>query len=112
MAHNCKSRQSTSTQAELTRRSYIKGVAYQQNYDGNGTSGTDSSNDYTDPLADISTVKRDIPYLQQLSTNTIRVYAIDPTVDHSAAMSALDTCAATGWTFDQSTCSAADPLWP
>ncbi|KAK5126316.1 hypothetical protein LTR85_010552 [Meristemomyces frigidus] len=68
---------------------YIKGVAYQQNYDGNGTSGSDTSTDYTDPLADISTVKRDIPYLQQLYTNTIRVYAIDPTVDHSEAMSAL-----------------------
>lgn len=64
-------------------------MAYQQNYDGNGTSGSDTNTDYTDPLKDITTVKRDIPYLQQLNTNTIRVYAIDPTVDHSDAMSAL-----------------------
>ncbi|KAK4549138.1 hypothetical protein LTR36_007595 [Oleoguttula mirabilis] len=68
---------------------YIKGVAYQQDYNGNGTSGSDTTDDYTDPLADVSTINRDIPYLTQLYTNTIRVYAIDPTKDHSAAMSAL-----------------------
>ena len=68
-------------------RSYIKGVAYQQDYNGNGTSAT--TTDYTDPIADLTTVQRDIPYLQQLQTNTIRVYAIDPTVDHSSVMTAL-----------------------
>ena len=68
-------------------RSYIKGVAYQQDYNGNGTSST--TTDYTDPIADLSTVQRDIPYLLQLQTNTIRVYAIDPTKDHSSVMTAL-----------------------
>jgi hypothetical protein len=42
-----------------------------------------------DPLADSTACKRDIVYLQKLQTNTIRVYAIDPTKDHSACMNAL-----------------------
>jgi len=71
-------------------RSYIKGVAYQQDYNGNGTSSSSSSssNDYTDPLT-VSNLQRDIPYLQQLQTNTIRVYAINPDNDHTQAMSLL-----------------------
>jgi 1,3-beta-glucanosyltransferase GAS1 len=52
--------------------------------------GSDSSQtQFTDPLADADSCKRDIPLLQQLRTNTIRVYAIDPTKDHSACMTLL-----------------------
>ncbi|EXJ85127.1 hypothetical protein A1O3_05802 [Capronia epimyces CBS 606.96] len=67
---------------------FIKGVAYQQDYLGNGTQ-TSSTDSYIDPLADSSSCKRDIPYLQKLGTNTIRVYALDPTKDHDECMSLL-----------------------
>ncbi|KAH9819854.1 Glucanosyltransferase [Teratosphaeria destructans] len=67
---------------------FIRGVAYQQDYTGNGTT-TDSTGGYTDPLQNIDNLKRDIPYLTQLRTNVIRTYAIDPTVDHTEAMSLL-----------------------
>ncbi|KZF18909.1 glycoside hydrolase family 72 protein [Xylona heveae TC161] len=65
---------------------FIKGVAYQQDFSGNGTSG---SNDYSDPLADPDGCKRDVPVLQELQTNTVRVYAINPEQDHSQCMQML-----------------------
>ncbi|KAI1338448.1 carbohydrate-binding module family 43 protein [Xylariaceae sp. FL0016] len=66
---------------------YLKGVAYQQNYSPNGTS--DSDVQYTDPLADGDSCSRDIPYMKQLFTNVIRVYALDPTADHDDCMEQL-----------------------
>jgi len=62
---------------------YIKGVAYQADV----TNGTAQS--FTDPLADASGCKRDIPFLQGLGANTIRVYAIDTTQDHTDCMNML-----------------------
>jgi len=67
---------------------YIKGVAYQAGISSNGT--TSENDNYTDPLADETTCTRDIPYLKKLGANTIRTYALDPTVDHSSCMSMLD----------------------
>lgn len=67
--------------------SYLKGVGYQQNYEPNGA--TDSDTDYTDPLADATACARDIPYMKKIFTNVIRVYAIDPTADHDACMALL-----------------------
>lgn len=68
----------------------MKGVAYQQEYAPNGGSTSNStSTDYTDPISDDSDCERDIPYLQQLGTNTIRVYALDPTKPHDKCMNAL-----------------------
>lgn len=63
---------------------YIKGVAYQAD-SANSTSET-----FVDPLADYSTCSRDIPYLQELGTNTIRVYAVNASLDHSKCMNALE----------------------
>ena len=51
--------------------------------------GTEPREGYTDPLADEKKCARDIPLLQGLQTNTIRVYAIDPTKDHSKCMDLL-----------------------
>lgn len=45
--------------------------------------------EYKDPLADPTSCARDVPLLQGLQTNAIRVYAIDPTKDHEPCMSLL-----------------------
>lgn len=70
---------------------YIKGVAYQQEFAPNGqtTSSNSSQTTYKDPIADDSHCERDIPYLQQLGTNLIRVYAVDPAQGHDKCMKAL-----------------------
>ncbi|EED18077.1 1,3-beta-glucanosyltransferase, putative [Talaromyces stipitatus ATCC 10500] len=60
---------------------FIRGVAYQE--------PATSSNSFIDPLADINACNRDIPYLTAIRTNTIRVYGVDPTKDHSACMNAF-----------------------
>ncbi|KAI1490287.1 beta-1-3-glucanosyltransferase-like protein [Biscogniauxia mediterranea] len=65
---------------------FLKGVAYQENYNANDTS---SSAQYTDPLADADKCSRDIPYMKQIFTNVIRVYAVDPTQDHDDCMEQL-----------------------
>ncbi|CCE88726.1 Piso0_001504 [Millerozyma farinosa CBS 7064] len=63
---------------------FIKGVAYQSDV----ANATDSS--FDDPLANPEACKRDIPYLQQLYTNVIRVYALNVSLDHSECMKMLD----------------------
>ena len=71
----------------LTPYSYLKGVAYQQNYSPNGSTSANAT--YTDPLADGDACRRDIPYLKQIYTNILRVYAIDPTKNHDDCMAQL-----------------------
>ncbi|QUC23271.1 uncharacterized protein UV8b_07512 [Ustilaginoidea virens] len=67
---------------------FIKGIAYQQAF---GAAGSASSNtSYVDPLADPDRCQADVPNLAALKTNVIRVYAIDPTKDHSACMKLLN----------------------
>lgn len=69
---------------------YMRGVAYQQDTSGGGGEiDVSVSTDYKDPLADPDSCERDIPYLIDLRTNIIRVYAIDPTEDHDQCMSML-----------------------
>ena len=68
---------------------FMKGVAYQQEVNSNTTSSDADGLDITDPLADSTSCLRDIEYMKKLNTNTIRVYAIDPSKDHKACMNAL-----------------------
>lgn len=65
-------------------------MAYQQGIAPGGGSESTTASTFIDSLADSASCTRDIPLLQQLGTNTVRVYAIDPTADHSACMNALD----------------------
>lgn len=66
---------------------FIRGIAYQQDVSSNGTASGTSA--FTDPLADEAGCARDIPLLQELGTNVIRVYAINASLDHSACMDML-----------------------
>lgn len=65
----------------------MRGVAYQQGVSSNSSS--DSNTTYVDPLSNGSQCKRDIAELIKLRTNTIRVYAIDPTQNHDDCMTQL-----------------------
>lgn len=62
---------------------FMKGVAYQQDVT------TTSASSFSDPLADAAACARDIPYLQQLQTNVIRVYALNVSEDHTECMDLL-----------------------
>lgn len=67
----------------------MKGIAYQQEYSGGGgntPSDGSAPTSYSDPLANEAGCKRDLPYLVNLHTNALRVYAVDPTQNHDACM--------------------------
>jgi hypothetical protein len=64
----------------------MRGVAYQAEYSGQES---DKGATYHDNLADTTACMRDIEYLKQLRTNTIRVYQINPALSHDTCMNAL-----------------------
>lgn len=73
-------------------RFFIKGIAYQepgqlpaQTAEGDFPEPTT----FTDPLSVADACDRDIPYLKQLGVNTVRVYSVDASADHSHCMSVL-----------------------
>ncbi|KAK3318159.1 putative beta (1-3) glucanosyltransferase gel3p [Apodospora peruviana] len=68
---------------------YIRGVAYQQGIQVDGAP-VDPDHEYTDPLADEAACARDFPILKKAGTNTIRVYAVDPSKDHTACLDLLE----------------------
>ncbi|KAK7694315.1 hypothetical protein QCA50_001497 [Cerrena zonata] len=70
-------------------RFFIKGIAYQEQ----GAISTDPNNpflepsSFIDPLADGTACTRDLPFLQQLGVNAIRVYSVNSSLDHDSCMS-------------------------
>ncbi|KYK57113.1 beta-1,3-glucanosyltransferase [Drechmeria coniospora] len=68
---------------------FMKGVAYQQDSSAAGATNNNENATYVDPLADTNACKRDVPLLKELGTNTIRTYAIDPTLNHDGCMKLL-----------------------
>lgn len=61
-------------------RFYIKGVAYQESAPtrSDGASGEYPEPDtFVDPLSSPSNCTRDLPFLQDLGVNTIRVYSVN-----------------------------------
>jgi len=66
-------------------RFFIKGIAYQPQ----GIAGDNAflePTSFIDPLADGSGCSRDVPYLQQLKVNTIRVYSVNSSLNHDSCM--------------------------
>ncbi|KAI5857255.1 Glucanosyltransferase-domain-containing protein [Tricharina praecox] len=61
---------------------FIRGVDYQPGGSADFEKGHD-------PLSDINTCARDIYMFQQLGINTIRVYSVDPSLDHDECMTLL-----------------------
>ncbi|KAG8942830.1 1,3-beta-glucanosyltransferase gas1, partial [Tulasnella sp. 408] len=74
-------------------RFYIKGIAYQEQgtVTENDPTGFPEPTDYVDPLADANGCTRDVPYLQQLGVNTIRVYSVNSALNHDSCMQALES---------------------
>ncbi|WVQ72162.1 hypothetical protein IAR50_001707 [Cryptococcus sp. DSM 104548] len=77
-------------------RFYIKGVAYQPQGEVAASSEANSANggfpepsSYHDPLSSSENCTRDLPYLQQLGVNAVRVYSVNSSLDHDDCMATL-----------------------
>lgn len=74
-------------------RFYIKGISYQEQGTlavTNDPNAFPEPDNFVDPLAIPAACKRDIPYLQQLTVNAIRVYSVNSSLNHDECMSAFD----------------------
>lgn len=74
-------------------RFYIKGVAYQPQGKLSESSQANAENgnfpepsSYVDPLSAPGNCTRDLPYLQQLGVNALRVYSVNPQLNHDECM--------------------------
>jgi hypothetical protein len=76
---------------ESGNRFFVKGIAYQEQ--GAVVASADNHfgepSSFIDPLALPDSCKRDIPNLQQLTVNTIRVYSVNSTLNHDDCMKQL-----------------------
>jgi hypothetical protein len=44
---------------------------------------------YVDPLSSATNCTRDLPFLEQLGVNAVRVYSVDPNANHDECMAAF-----------------------
>ncbi|KAL0950622.1 hypothetical protein HGRIS_007414 [Hohenbuehelia grisea] len=72
-------------------RFYIKGIAYQEQ--GVVVASDDNAfgepSTFVDPLALGDACSRDLPFLQQLGVNAVRVYSVNSSLNHDACMQAF-----------------------
>ncbi|KAI0670201.1 Glucanosyltransferase-domain-containing protein [Trametes maxima] len=72
-------------------RFFIKGIAYQEQ----GAASNDPNSPFSepstfiDPLTDSSACSRDLPFLQSLGINAIRVYSVNSSLNHDDCMKAF-----------------------
>lgn len=66
--------------SKTNERFFIKGVDYLPG----------GSSNFNDPLLDVNVCQRDIKYFQDLGINSIRVYSVDNSGDHSQCMKLLN----------------------
>ncbi|OXG33135.1 1,3-beta-glucanosyltransferase [Cryptococcus neoformans] len=82
---------------ESGNRFYIKGVAYQPEGELAASSDSNSANggfpepsSFHDPLSSPQNCTRDLPYLQQLGVNAVRVYSVNSSLNHDDCMKMLN----------------------
>lgn len=69
---------------------FMKGIAYQPSRAGDGEVYDQStSSRFIDPMAETDICLRDLPYLQKLGVNLVRVYSIDTEKDHDKCFQAF-----------------------
>ncbi|KAF8898482.1 glycoside hydrolase family 72 protein [Infundibulicybe gibba] len=69
-------------------RFYIKGIAYQEQGIVVQSAGNDfgEPSSFTDPLSLDNACTRDLPFLKELTVNTLRVYSVDSSLNHDSCM--------------------------